>query len=388
MRHFPQIVMVSKAMIVGAYQRKAEEIASQGIGLTVFTPPSWGDRRGSQPLERIYTAGYDLQTLLVRFNHNYHLHYYPSLAQRLTELRPHLLHMDEEPYNLATWLGLRAARRLGIPALFFTWQNIRRRYPPPFSWFEQANYRMASHVIAGNQDAAQVLRQKGYKGTLSVLPQFGVDAALFQPAQHKTTTAANSPCFTIGYAGGLLPEKGVDLLVRACAGLLGKWMLEISGEGSERDNLQALAAQLGVAEKVVFRGRLNSTAMPGFYQTLDVLVLPSRTTPAWKEQFGRVLIEAMACAVPVVGSRCGEIPHVIGDSELLFAEENVEELRIHLQHLLDQPELRWRLGQRARQRVLDRYTMQQIATQTVEIYRQVMGDRPTTKIHQNGLTMQ
>ena len=51
---------------------------------------------------------------------------------------------------------------------------------------------------------------------------------------------------------------------------------------------------------------------------LHALVLPSRTTPRWKEQFGRVLIEAMACGVPPVGSDSGEIPHVIDDAGLVF----------------------------------------------------------------------
>ena len=119
--------------------------------------------------------------------------------------------------------------------------------------------------------------------------------------------------FVIGYAGGLLPEKGVDVLVRASAGLEQEWRLRFAGGGQE-DALRELARELGVADRVEFVGRLPSTQMPDFYRRLDVLALPSRTTPTWKEQFGRVLIEAMACGVPVVGSDSGEIPHVIGDA--------------------------------------------------------------------------
>ncbi len=111
--------------------------------------------------------------------------------------------------------------------------------------------------------------------------------------------------------------------------------------------------------------------MPDFYRRLDVLALPSRTTPTWKEQFGRVLIEAMACGVPVVGSDSGEIPHVIGDAGLIFAEDDVAALRTHLQRLADDAVQRLHLGEMGRERVLARYTMARIAQETVAVYEQV-----------------
>lgn len=364
-----RVVMVSKALVVGAYQRKAEEIARLGVELTVLAPPAWGDRRGRQRLERVHTQGYALVELPLRFGGSYHLHYYPSLGKELARIRPHVLHMDEEPYNLATWLGLRAAQRLGIPALFFTWQNISRRYPLPFRRFERDNYRWAAHALAGSEDAAAVLRQKGCTACITVLPQFGVDPVLFSPAQDTRPPEAQ---FHIGYAGGLLPEKGPDLLLRACAGLRGEWVLHLAGGGSERAALQALAHELGVAERVRFAGRLAGAQMPDFYRRLDAFALPSRTTPTWKEQFGRVLIEAMACGVPVVGSDSGEIPHVVGDEGLIFAEGDVDALRVQLQRLADDAALRARLGERGRARVLARYTMARIAQETVAVYEQVV----------------
>lgn len=362
------VVMVSKALVVGAYQRKAEEIARRGVKLTVLVPPSWRDRRGRQVATVRHTEGYTLRTIPLWLNGNFHLHVYPTLMRELAHLQPDLLHMDEEPYNLATYLALGAAQRLGIPALFFTWQNILRSYPPPFAWWERANYRRARHALAGNQDAASVLRSKGYQGPLTVLPQFGVDPAIFTPASVPRAVDAS---LRIGYAGGLLPEKGLDLLLQACAGLPGAWQVTLVGEGESRDPLAALAAKLGIADRVRFEGRLDSQTMPAFYQGLDLFVLPSRTLPTWKEQFGRVLIEAMSCAVPVVGSDSGEIPSVIGDAGVLFVEGDVDALRGDLQRLLADPSLRAKLGQAGRARVLAHYTMQQIAAQTVDVYHSV-----------------
>lgn len=360
--------MVSKALIVGAYQRKAEEIAQLGVDLTVLTPPAWNDDRGEQQVELLHTTGYTFRVVPIRFGGDFHLHHYPTLAQELARLRPDVLHMDEEPYNLATWLALRAAHRLGIASTFFTWQNLYRRYPPPFHQMERASHRWAPIAIAGNQEAADVLRRKGYAGEIAVIPQFGVDPAIFHPTPSAVDSQTEQAVMRIGYAGGLLPEKGVDLLLQACAGLRGRWQLLIVGKGSSEPALRAQSTALGLDNLVTFSGRVQSSAMPDLYRGLDVLVLPSRTTPGWKEQFGRVLVEAMACGVAVVGSDSGEIPQVIGNSGLVFPENDAARLCVALQHMLDDPDERRQLATAGRQRVLDRFTMAQIARQTVEVY--------------------
>jgi len=361
------VLMVSKALVVGAYQRKAEEIARLGIQLTVLTPPTWHDRRGRQIARPVHTEGYIYRTIPVRFNGNFHLHYYPTLARELDTLRPDVLHMDEEPYNLATWLALRAAAGRRIPATFFTWQNLNRRYPLPFARFEQDNYRRTPIAIAGNEDACCVLRAKGYSGTIAVIPQFGVDPTIFGPADTCVGTASQ-PLFRVGYAGGFLAEKGLDDLLRACAALDGAWALTLAGEGEAQPALAALAAELGIAGRVCFAGRVESTSMPAVYRSCDAIVLPSRTMPSWKEQFGRVLIEAMACQVPVVGSDSGEIPNVIGDAGLIFPEGDVAALTRQLRTLMDDRTLRQQLGAAGRQRVLTRFTMARIAAESVAVY--------------------
>ena len=362
-----RVVMVSKALVVGAYHCKAEELARLGVELTVLIPPAWNDRRGRQAAEHAHTEGYTLRVIPLRLDGNYHLHHYPTLPVELARLRPDVLHMDEEPYNLATFLALRAAARLGIRATFFTWQNLHRHYPWPFAQMEQANYRRAAVAIAGNAAAATVLRAKGYAGEIAVIPQFGVDPEVFAPlpANHAP---AQQAALRIGYAGGLLPEKGVDLLLRAGAQLAAPWRLVVAGEGEQQPALAALATQLGVAERVTLLGRRASDDMAAFYHGLDVLVLPSRTLPNWMEQFGRVLVEAMACGVPVVGSSSGEIPHVIGDGGLIFPEGDAGALARCLQSLAEDPAQRAALGTAGRRRVLAHYTMRQIAEQTAAVY--------------------
>jgi glycosyltransferase involved in cell wall biosynthesis len=369
-----KVILVSKALVVGAYQRKLEELARQlGVELVAVVPPLWRDGLfgPATHLQRAHMEGYKLIVAPAHLNGNFHLHYYPTLPRILAEVRPDVLHMDEEPYNLATWLALRAAQRHGVPSLFFSWQNLKRVYPWPFRHFERTNYAIARYAIAGNPTAARVLQQKGYAGTLAVIPQFGVDPTLYSPAPTATTIKRRKVVF--GYAGRLVSEKGVDVLLRACAGLRGAaWRLDILGEGPERPRLGALARELGIADRVSFLGQVPSTRAAEYYRDMDVLVLPSLTRPNWVEQFGRILIEAMACGVAVVGSSSGEIPWVIGDAGVIFPEGDVEGLTEVLAGLLADEVRRHDLAQRGRERVLAQFTQTHIAEATVGVYREML----------------
>jgi glycosyltransferase involved in cell wall biosynthesis len=113
--------------------------------------------------------------------------------------------------------------------------------------------------------------------------------------------------------------------------------------------------------------------MGAFYRELDVLVVPSRTRHNWKEQFGRVIIEAMACCVPVIGSDSGAIPGVIGDGGLIFPEDDSAALSDCLQTLMHDEGLRCQLAEKGRARVLENYTHAQVAAHTVAVYRAMLG---------------
>ncbi len=372
-----RVLMVSKACVVGAYQRKLEEIGRHDdVDLTVVVPPAWHEAGRLIELEPRYTQGYQLIVEPMIFNGRFHLHFYPGLGRHIRQVQPHIVHIDEEPYNLATFQAMYLARRAGARTLFFTWQNLCRRYPPPFAWLERYVLHRADAVIAGNREAVDVVRAKGYRGPVEVIPQFGVDPELYKPDKRALVASSgrleSGARFTIGYVGRLVRAKGVDLLLEAVAGLHGNWQLRIMGAGPCKDALQQQACRLGIDAHVVFDVARPSCQVPAYLNQLDVLVLPSRTQPNWKEQFGRVLIEAMACEVPVIGSTCGEVPNVIGGAGLVFPEGDVCALQNCLQRLMNDPELRRRLGQAGRARVLTRYTQVKVAQQTVALYREMM----------------
>jgi len=227
--------------------------------------------------------------------------------------------------------------------------------------------RKVDYAIAGTQSAADVWRSKGYTGAMRVIPQFGVDMTLFKPAEKRP----NRP-FTIGYAGRLVEEKGIHLLIDAAAQLQGNWRLRILGGGPLLEFLRTRAGQHHIAHRVQFDSYIPSTEMPEYYPQLDVLVLPSLTRPNWKEQFGRVLVEAMASGVVVVGSDSGAIPEVIGDAGVVVPENNVRALADALQRLRDDHALRAHLALMGLDRVEAHFTNAQVAAETVDVYREMM----------------
>lgn len=362
-----RVLMVSKALVVGAYQRKLELLAEQGLDLHVAVPPAWA----GQQLERAHTTGYALHVTPIALDGNFHLHFYPRFEALARSLKPDLVHVDEEPYNLATWLAWRAARAVGARSLFFSWQNLKRRYPPPFAWFERAVLAGVDGALVGNAEAEAVWRAKGFSGPIAQVPQFGVDPDLYAPGGEATR--ADHPGLIVGYAGRFVPEKGVDTLLLAVARTPGV-RLRLIGNGPERRLYEHLIATEGLADRVQIEPPRSSMAMPEFYNTLDVLVLPSRTRPNWKEQFGRVVIEAMSCGVPAVVSDSGEPQHLIAAESpeptgLRFPEDDVEALTAALVRLRDDPVLLARLSAAARLRARSVYSMRGIAEATARFYR-------------------
>ncbi len=365
--------MISKALVAGTSQRKLEELAKcPAVELTLVTPPYWQSDDGSkQMLERLYTDGYRMIVTDMTLNGNFHLHYYPKLGEIMREVRPEVVHIDEEPYNFATFQAMRLAQQHKARALFFTWQNLYRRYPPPFRQIELYNYKHAAAALAGNREAAEVLKQKGYAGPVHIIPQFGFDTDIYRRSEPRPPRAAHDP-FTLGFIGRLKEEKGLALMVEALTYLPEYCRVLFIGNGPMKSILEEQATRLNVADRVIFKPGVPTHEVPREMERLDVLVLPSLTRPNWKEQFGRVLPEAMSCETPVIGSSSGEIPYVIGDAGLVFKEGDAQELSACVKRLLDDPVFYADLAKRGRQRVLEQYTQGQIARRTYEVYSEIM----------------
>ena len=141
------------------------------------------------------------------------------------------------------------------------------------------------------------------------------------------------------------------------------WRLLIVGSGPFEPEVKAALAKNGVADRVEWRGFVPHAEVANFYETVDCLLLPSESRPNWTEQFGRVLIEAMACGTPVIGSDSGEIPNIIRSTGggLIFREADATDLARQMHQVILEPSRRCEMAIHGHRYVNEHYALHRLA---------------------------
>ncbi|HZT76362.1 MAG TPA: glycosyltransferase family 4 protein [Vicinamibacterales bacterium] len=259
----------------------------------------------------------------IRFGGRVHTMLYGRALRALLREPWDAVHCWEEPYVASAAQIARATAR-DTPLVFATFQNIFKRYPPPFNWIEDMARRRADGVVAFGRTTREVLDARGWRQPARTIP-VGVDVHQFAPdrAAGAATRAAlgwrdDDETPVVGFMGRFVPEKGVRLLTQTLAALSTPWRALFIGSGPLDGELRAWAAAHG--DRVRIASDVAHDRVPAFLNALTVLCAPSQTTPTWREQFGRMLIEAFACGVPVVASDSGEMPFVVQEAGVIVPE--------------------------------------------------------------------
>ena len=377
-----RIAAVSHSCAVDVNQRVYSELRKhRDVELLLIAPERWSSSlRGLVTFSALPDLSGCAQPLPTRFAGHIHFHSYRGLGPVLARFKPDVLFMDEEPYSLVTSQGLAWRNRLGCKFVFYTKQNLLKRYLPPFSRMQQRVLRAADHAFVVSADAARVLRARGYAGEVTELPH-GVDVELLAPRENgDLLERLNVRPPVIGYVGRIAVEKGVWDLLRAVRLLVERrgntFRVLVVGDGPQRWKLEEAARRRLPPGLLVFTGSVAHHAVPDYLSALDILVLPSRTLPRWKEQFGRVLVEALACGVPLVGSSSGHIPALIEDTGggLVFREGDAEDMAQKIDALLSDPQAAQAFAERGRARVVEKYSYPRVAETLYATLRRVVGD--------------
>ena len=363
----PRVLIVSHTYTAPINRAKLGVLARH-VALTTIIPNRWSDALFDLQPDVQSPAGYTMYALPIRFSGHILRYVFPfrQLARIARQVKPEIVYVEEEPASLALAQCAYLKRHLRCRLSFFTWENVQRRVGLP--GLERYNLRRCDGAIAGNTEAGDVIRSKGFRGPIRVTPQLGIDPESFRPAPSRDMRQSlGLTGFVVGFIGRLVEEKGVRVLVESVRGLSDTQLL-IVGSGPLRQEIESAARDGGI--------RLVDTVpheqIASYLNALDALVLPSQTTPTWKEQFGHVLIEAMACGVPVIGSSSGAIPEVVGEAGLIFPEGDVAALRAAIAGLRASPDRRFELARAGRERVLAYYTHECIAAANAEFFTQVL----------------
>jgi len=274
------------------------------------------------------SRSYQLARLPRRGNSDTTFHY-AGLAAVMRSRRFDVILVENEPWAVVCWQA-RFLKSLFQPqALFgeFTWENIER---PGWKGIVLAQiYRAMTattdFIIAGNQAASQLVHKHGARQeSMLIAPQLGVDLTNHAPAtaveRDVLRKVSDLPvdAFIVGYCGRLTEEKGIKELLQACDQLQNVH-LALLGSGKLESWLKEQQKTRPWLHLLPPRPHFE---IPAFLRSLDVFVLASKPVRTlklcWEEQFGHVLIEAMACGIATLGSSSGAIPEVIGHDDAIF----------------------------------------------------------------------
>ena len=376
-----KILSISHSCVVSEYQKRMCEVAKYSdIELTLVVPRHWSQFNKKVNLEKDSDQNYRIiskQPITWGFRKNSLrnvTHFYPNIKEILKNLEPDIIELWEEPFSLVATHTIFWAKRLRSlgQIIFFSAQNIHKRYPLPFSFFEKYTHKNAHFAFLMNDEVARIVRKKGYNKEFRVLP-LGVDAGIFckkdVSSLKKNLRLRN---FVIGFIGKISKEKGILDLIEAVSKINRKIQLLIIGNGDLKEEVEHLVKLLGLQQRTILIDAISHSQVPDYLNCMDLLVVPSITMPHWKEQFGRMIVEGMACEVPVIGSDSGEIPTTIGKGGLIFKEKDITDLKEKIETLIKSRKLRTTLAKNARKRVSENFTWKAIAEKQYQVYKELM----------------
>jgi glycosyltransferase involved in cell wall biosynthesis len=247
--------------------------------------------------------------------------------------------------------------------------SLSRDHFPHGNWYR---FRACEAIVPARQQVIDTRRSHLLDpARLHVVPN-GIDDRVFRPADRAALRdrlgLPDGPLFAC--VGRLNSEKGYHHAIRALAALNGgapEARLVIVGDGEERTRLEALASELRVGHRVLFAGAQPKELVAAHLAAADAFLFPTER----EEAAPLVLPQAMACSLPVVASRIGGITEVVdrpGENGLLVAPGDLGALVEAMRLLASDDDLRRRLGNAARDRVLAEYTLERMTERTVAVY--------------------
>jgi glycosyltransferase involved in cell wall biosynthesis len=370
-----RLLTIGHSYAVAVNRRLAQALAFRGDwDVTVAAPEKFrGDFREHQlraePGER-----FTLEPVPVHLSRPVHVMLYGLRLRRLLRDRWDLVHCWEEPYVAAAG-QVAAWTPPDVPLVFATFQNISKRYPPPFNWIERRVLRRADGLIAFGETARGVLETRDPRpAQVRTIPP-GVDTHRFMPDLaarlriHESLGWQDGPP-VIGFLGRFVSEKGLAWLTGVLDQLGHPWRALFVGSGPLESDLRAWAARW--PGRVAIATTVTHDDVPQWLNAMDMLCAPSMTSDRWREQFGRMLIEAFSCGVPVVASSSGEIPYVVGDAGLIVAEGDASSWRDAISSLLNDEGARRTLGERGRRRAVAEYDWASVADRHAEFFEELV----------------
>ena len=300
------------------------------------------------------------------------------LRQLIKRTHPDIIHVMDEPTSgylfQVVWQRLVASPRSKV--LFYGFENHPIRLPKLHYVVWRLTWGQVAGGAAANSEALENLKRAGFPKNRPLERIFwGITTDVFKPMDGLALKKELDLDYEhiVGFVGRLVPEKGLMVLLAAVRNLPASVHCLIIGSGPMRAELELWSDFPGLTGRIHMYDVMKPETLVKYMNCMDVLVIPSLTTPNWKEQYGRVIGEAMSCGVPVVGSDSGGIPEVIGPAGLIVPEGDVSKLARALQTAIFDGEVRLGLVQQGLQRAEHELSTRAMVQRLLEFYNKILG---------------
>jgi glycosyltransferase involved in cell wall biosynthesis len=345
----------------------SKALLKEGHEVSVITT-FWNGGKDWEEFEgvNIYRAP-DISLRFGRVGRLFDLHYY-TWGKNLLKLEN--LFKADVVHSLAP---VSSARDIKIPLIshFHHYESIDRPveilYKPFHHLIEKAAYSNSDLVVTPSEFSKKTLCEAFglLEDKVKVVPH-GVDITRFVVKEKRFEG------IQLLFVGGLEERKGVKYLIEALGPVIDSHSaveLTVVGSGVQESKLRELTRELNLERRVKFTGHVDEVTE--YYNSADIFVFPSS-----KEGFGMVLIEAMACGLPIISTNASAIPEVVGSAGILVEPRNSEALADAIIKLIESRELREELGRKGRKRVEENFTWEKVVQKMIEVYKEVIRSKP------------
>ncbi|ROV59380.1 glycosyltransferase [Vibrio ponticus] len=383
-----KILVVSHCQVIPEYQADLQAMAKLGDEIVLVTPDLY--KEGGRPTEASTLPGqfshYKLKTVFGKSGKQ-HFHFYLNMIKiikLIKRFKPDIIYLYEEPNSLVTIQWLMISRLINESSKLVIWTacNTKRNYKDMFHmldirrWLFDVNIkiseRLSDGIVAISRDASEVLIWKGWKKTIYISPTHFVDPNKFKPSSKK------NQIFRLGVIGRLQYQKGFDLVIDALSDFNKPFVLDIYGEGEEKQSLLDLANKNGISANCNWHGNVAYKDIPKYISELDVLIVPSREVGHLKEQFGRVVIEAMCSGVNVIVSDSGYLPKIAGEFGEVFKQNSVDSLAEKIKfYSIESNRIE---AEKIREHTINAFSAEATAERLRRIFRKVVNSKQESQI--------
>jgi glycosyltransferase involved in cell wall biosynthesis len=371
-----KILIIAPAYAASPNRRWIKEIAARyGVNVTLLTARSFKEGGGLNCcFQREDGETYTVVIGRAAFCNRYTLtFFYTKIYGVIKNLKPDIIEINAEPRSLLS-LQTILLRNIFSPRTKVSFYSLENIVNNTYLWFriiKKIVFKYAQGANVCNRETVEVLRREGFKGKIDVIP-LAIDTERFCPKDSSLLRKKlGLTGLTIGYLGRISRSKGIITLLNAFKNItLQNINLLVVGDGPDSHLLDKYRTMRGT----VFVRGLRPQDVADYLNCMDILVCPSVTVRRWKEQFGRAIVEAMACGLAVIGSDSGAIPEILGDAGLIFNERDVTGLTRKLITLIENETLRRELGKKARERVIANYAPVKISEKYMKFYQKFYPD--------------